>query len=124
MLEHLSFVGAGMVFWGIIVSPAPHLVRASFGLRLALVVASDVVNFVLGFALASAGRPPYAPYTQVARLWGLSPLDDVKLGGALMWVMGQMMYALPVLLLLSAILWRDEGRGESPRAPTAVRRSL
>jgi cytochrome c oxidase assembly factor CtaG len=123
-LEHVSFVGAGVVFWGVIVSPAPQLVRASFGLRLALVMAADVVNFVLGWTLASTGGPPYAPYTQVGRLWGLSPLDDVRLGGALMWVMGQMMYALPVLLLLSAILWGTGGRGERPGVPSAAHRSL
>jgi putative membrane protein len=123
-LEHVSFVGAGMVFWGVIASPAPGLVRASLGLRLALVLVADVVNFILGFALASAGRPLYAPYTTMARLWGLSPLDDVKLGGALMWVMGQMMYTIPVLLLLSAILSREGGRGESPQAPAPARRPL
>ena len=123
-LEHVSFVGAGMVFWGVIASPAPGLVRASLGLRLALVLVADVVNFILGFALASAGRPLYEPYTGVARLWDLSPLDDVKLGGAVMWVMGQMMYAIPVLLLLSAILSREGGRGGSPRTPIPARRPL
>ncbi len=59
----------------------------------------------------SAGRPFYVAYTTVGRLWGLSPLDDLRLGGALMWVMGQMMYAVPVLILINVILWRDGGRG-------------
>lgn len=119
-LEHLSLVGAGLVFWGVIVSPAPSLVRASLGLRLGLVVGVDIVNFALGFTLTSAGEPLYEPYTAVPRLWGLTPLEDVKLGGALMWVMGQMMYAVPVLLLLYAILRREGDRGESPRAPGTV----
>lgn len=109
--EHATFVAAGVIFWGVIVSPAPALVRASYGLRLALLLGADVVNFVLGFALAFAGRPFYTPYTEVGRLWGLSPLDDLKLGGALMWVMGQMMYAVPMLILINVILWRDKGRG-------------
>jgi len=119
--EHLSFAGAGTVFWGVIVSPAPGLVRASLGLRLALVVAADVVNFVLGFTLASAGRPLYLPYTVVPRLWGLTPLDDLKLGGALMWVMGQMTYAVAFLLLLYAMLRRDDVH---PRAAAPARRTL
>ncbi|HLJ58273.1 MAG TPA: cytochrome c oxidase assembly protein [bacterium] len=110
-MEHATFVTAGLIFWGVIVSPAPALVRASYGLRLALLLGADVVNFVLGFALAFAGRPFYTPYTDVGRLWGLSPLDDLKLGGALMWVMGQMMYAVPMLILINVILWRDKGRG-------------
>ncbi len=109
--EHATFIASGLVFWGVIVSPAPIFVRAALGLRLALLVGADIVNFVLGFALAFAGRPFYAAYATVPRLWGLSPLDDLKLGGALMWVMGQMMYAVPVLILVSVILWRDGGRG-------------
>ncbi|HEX4834845.1 MAG TPA: cytochrome c oxidase assembly protein [bacterium] len=122
--EHLSFVGAGLVFWGVIVSPAPIFVRASLGLKLAMLVGADVVNFVLGFALAFAGRPFYAPYTTVARLWRMAPLDDLRLGGAVMWVMGQMMYAIPVLILINIILWRDGGRAipgrPSGQPPTLI----
>lgn len=125
-VEHVSFVAVGMIFWGVIVSPAPRLVRASFGLRLGLIVAADLVNFLLGFGLAFAGRPLYGHYTGVARLWGLSPLEDLHLGGALMWVMGQMMYAVPALILLNVLLRRDgadrggggpawHGAGEDPR---------
>jgi len=113
-VEHLSFVLAGLVFWGVIASPAPKLVRASFGLRLGLVVAADLINFLVGFALAFAGRPFYRHYTQVPRLWGLSPLDDLHLGGGVMWVMGQMMYAIPVLILLSVLLRREDAPGSSP----------
>jgi len=109
--EHVSFVATGLIFWGVIVSPAPALVRASFGLRIALLLGADVVNFGLGFALAFAGQPWYTPYLDAARLWGLTPLDDLRLGGALMWVMGQMMYLVPVLVLLNVLLWRDKGRG-------------
>jgi cytochrome c oxidase assembly factor CtaG len=120
--EHLSFIAVGLVFWGVIVSPAPAMVRAPLGIRFAMLVGADVVNFVLGFALAVAGRPLYVPYTLVGRLWGLSPLDDLRLGGALMWVMGQMMYAVPVLILLNVILWRDGDR--RPRSRPRPRRLL
>jgi putative membrane protein len=111
-LEHVSFVCAGMVFWGVIVSPAPKLVRASYGVRLAMVMAADIVNFLLGFGLAFAGRPLYLPYLRAPRLWGLTALDDLHLGGAVMWTMGQMMYAVPMLILLNVLL-RREGAGDA-----------
>lgn len=108
-VEHWSFVVTGVIFWGVIVSPAPALVRAPLGIRFALLLGADVVNFLLGFGLTFAGRPFYTAYTAVPRLWGLSVLDDLHLGGVLMWVMGQMMYLIPVLILLNVILWRDGG---------------
>jgi len=114
-IEHISFVLTGVIFWGVIVSPAPALVRAPLGIRFALLVGADIVNFVLGFALTFAGHPFYTAYTEVPRLWGLSALDDLRLGGVLMWVMGQMMYLIPVLILLNVILWKD-GRGRGMRA--------
>lgn len=118
--EHLSFVVTGLIFWGVIVSPAPALVRAPLGIRFGLLIGADVVNFVLGFALTFAGRPFYSAYTAVPRLWGLSPLDDLHLGGVLMWVMGQMMYLIPVLILLNVILWRDGGRDRLRLNPSAA----
>lgn len=114
-VEHVSFLVTGVIFWGVIVSPAPALVRAPLGMRFALLIGTDIVNFILGFTLTFAGHPFYAAYTAVPRLWGLSALDDLRLGGVLMWVMGQMMYLIPVLILLNVILWRDTGRGGSVR---------
>ena len=120
VIEHLSFLVAGVVFWGVIVSPVPKLVRASWGIRLALVVAADVVNFLVGFALAFAGSPFYRHYVEVPRMWGLSPLDDLRLGGAVMWVMGQMMYTIPLLLLLSVFLRREDTRRPPPKPAVAT----
>ncbi|HKV46053.1 MAG TPA: cytochrome c oxidase assembly protein [bacterium] len=37
-VEHASFVMAGIVFWGVIVSPAPTLVQAGLGARLAMLL--------------------------------------------------------------------------------------
>jgi cytochrome c oxidase assembly factor CtaG len=106
--EHASFVAAGLMFWGVIVSPAPALVRAGLWVRIAMLFGAEVVNFVLGFALAFSGRVFYWPYTVVPHLWGLSALQDQKLGGGLMWVMGQMMYVIPMLILIAWVLGREE----------------
>jgi cytochrome c oxidase assembly factor CtaG len=119
-VEHLSFVGAGIIFWGVIVSPVPKLVRASYGLRLGLVIVADVINFLLGFALAFAGQPFYRHYAEIPRLWGLTPLNDLRLGGGVMWAMGQMMYAIPVLLLLRVMLRREDTGGPRPGTAAAV----
>ncbi|HLW60784.1 MAG TPA: cytochrome c oxidase assembly protein [bacterium] len=118
-LEHASFVAGGLLFWGIIASPSPRLAGASVGMRLVMIGVADVVNFMLGFYLAFADHPLYVYYTVVPRLWGLSPLDDLRLGGAAMWVMGQMMYAIPLLALLYWFLWRGgEREGASARPAT------
>jgi cytochrome c oxidase assembly factor CtaG len=114
-VEHASFVAAGLVFWGVLAAPSPQ--QASVGVRLVMVVGADVVNFALGSFFTFAEHPLYLPYTFVPRLWGLSPVDDLRLGGVLMWVVGQMMYAVPVLLLLYWLLWREERRPARPVRP-------
>ncbi|HLW60602.1 MAG TPA: cytochrome c oxidase assembly protein [bacterium] len=106
--EHASFVAVGLVFWGVIVSPAPTLVQADLGVRITMLFGTEVVNFLLGLALAFSDRVFYWPYTVVPHLWGLSALQDQKLGGSLMWVMGQMMYVIPLLILIAWFLGREE----------------
>jgi cytochrome c oxidase assembly factor CtaG len=119
LLQHASFILGGVAFWGVIVAPEPHLVRATLGHRLVMVLAASVLGWLLSFALALAERPLYPIYLEVPRLWGLSALDDLRLGGGVMWVIGNMMYGLTVLLLVIALMNREArqfGR-QAPEGP-------
>lgn len=47
-----------------------------------------------------APHPLYGVYAEAAALWGIDPLADQRLGGAIMWVGGGGLYAAVLLALL------------------------
>ncbi|HXX38663.1 MAG TPA: cytochrome c oxidase assembly protein [bacterium] len=106
-IEHASFVAVGLVFWGVVAFPGAR--RPALGWRFVMLMASNVVDFLVGLTFAFSNRPFYLPYTHVPRLWGFTPLADQRLGGLVMWVGGQMMYTVPMLALLYWWILRDPG---------------
>jgi hypothetical protein len=46
----------------------------------------------------------YPPYLSGHRLFGLSPLDDQALAGALMWVIVTFAYLIPALIMIAGLL--------------------
>lgn len=108
LVQHVTFVLGGLAFWEVIVAPEPRLVQATLGQRMALVLAANIAGWGLSFVLALSERPIYSAYVQRG-LWGLSPVDDLRLGGAVMWVWGNVIYGAALLLLFFAWM-RREGR--------------
>jgi cytochrome c oxidase assembly factor CtaG len=85
-LEHASFVLAGLLVWFQLVDPVRR--RAlSRGARLALATAVFAAGQVLTTILLFSPEPPYDAYAmQEERLFGISPLTDQRLAGAVMMV--------------------------------------
>jgi len=90
-LQHASFLISAVVFWSVLLSPAPRNPPAIQ--RLVMVGASAVAQFLPAFALSVADRVLYAPSLEVPRLWGWSALDDQRWAGVLMWVSMNLAYA-------------------------------
>jgi len=104
-LQHLSFLGTGVVFWSVLLSPAPR--NPTPGQRLVIVGTSAVAQFLPGFVLAVADRVLYAPYLETPRLWGWSPLDDQRWAGVMMWVSMNLAYAAAALWVATRWLRSD-----------------
>lgn len=108
-LQHASFLGSAVVFWGVLLSPAPR--NPTRGQRLVMVGVSAVLQFVPAFVLSVADRVLYAPYLEVPRLWGWSALDDQRWAGVLMWVGMNLAYALTALWVVWPWLRSEAVRG-------------
>lgn len=108
VLQHLLFLGTGLAFWGVIASPYPAVVQASYGRRIAMLLAAAIGNWAVSLILALAKRPLYHPYEEAPRLWGFTPLADQTFGAALMWVMSNMMYVGAIVLIVFVLLRREE----------------
>jgi len=103
-LEHLSFVVTGILVWTQLVDPAGHRrlrrpQRILFGLAM-LVLAQPVVDMLL-----FSSSTQYARYADPAnRLFGISPLTDQRLAGAVMMVEQLLTVGTCVALLLRPYL--------------------
>jgi len=86
ILEHLSFVLFGLLYWWPMFSPVKEgLPRLSIGGQILYLFFGSMPMVLLGAGLTFA-PPLYAPYLYAPRVWGLSPATDQQLGGLLMWV--------------------------------------
>lgn len=105
--EHASFFLAGIVFWWPVVQPAPY---SRWSVPVYLFLATLPCDALSAF-LVFCGHVVYRPYLSVrGGLFGLSPLDDQALAGALMWVTVTFAYLIPALLLTARLLSSERTR--------------
>lgn len=101
---HVSTFGAAVWLWsGLLDRSSRHPVAAAFGS-----IASTVQMGLLGAIITFAPRALYAPHASTTLAWGLSPLADQQLGGAIMWIPGCAAFLLVALFAL----WGAMERGE------------
>ena len=99
--EHASFFVAGTVFWW----PAVHsgFEAQSWSVPIYLFLATLPCDALSAF-LAFYDHVVYPPYSLGHRHFGLSPLDDQALAGALMWVIVTFAYLIPALIMIARLL--------------------
>ncbi len=83
-LEHLSFLLVGLLVWTLLIDPLPQK-RLTVRTRILVALVLFALGNVLADTLIIAPHTLYSAYsTQPDRLWGLSPLTDQRLAGAVM----------------------------------------
>ena len=87
---HLLFIGAAVLLWWPVTSPAPSLPALSPPLGMLYLFLVQLPMQLLGAIITFADDPLYPWYAAAPRTWGLSVLDDQKVGGLLMWVPGNL----------------------------------
>lgn len=115
-LQHLSFVGSGLLFWWPVVHPAPTRRRLSYAWALAYLFAASLQSSALGMLITYAPAPWYPAYTVETNPLALSALEDQRFAGLVMWVGGGLTYLLAILGVLGGMAVADE------RATAAERR--
>jgi len=83
-LEHLCYLGAGIVLWWPVFQDAPQ--RLSSGAKALYLAAAFFFASPLGLLLSLLGRPIYTFYEQAPRLWGIDALRDQRIAGVTMTV--------------------------------------
>jgi putative membrane protein len=121
-LEHLSFLGAGLLFWWPVVQPWPSTPRwPRWSIPLYLFCATLPCDVLSAF-LAFCGRVVYVSYLSGPRTFGMSPLQDQECASAFMWVSVTLVLLLPAVIVTMEILspprtnWQQEPRAVSAAA--------
>src|SRR5437588_4448737 len=86
--EHALYLIAGYLYFLPLIGREPIRWRVSYPTRIFLLFVSMPVDAFTGLVLGSEGRNPFPGLAEQRPGWAPSPLTDVHIGGAVMWVGG------------------------------------
>jgi cytochrome c oxidase assembly factor CtaG len=113
--EHALYLVVGYLYLLPLVGSEPIRWKLSYPVRLIFLFIAMPVDAFTGVALGSYSSDPFPVTSGMrTRTWGPSPLDDVHIGGAVMWVGGSaIMFVLIMLVFLGWSRRSDatDGRG-------------
>jgi putative membrane protein len=108
VLEHLSFLVAGSLYWWHLLSPIRSRLRLAGLGPIAYMASTKLFVGALGMGLAFAPATLYAYYQHRARVWGLSVADDQSLAGIVMAVEQSLVMGVALVVLFIAALTESE----------------
>jgi putative membrane protein len=97
-LEHIAFFAAGIVVWLPVLETLPAPEWFGTGPKLAYIAVVRLVETLLGNVFVWSGSVFYGVYDRGDELWGISPLQDQNLAGAVMMIEGS-------LVTITALAW-------------------
>jgi putative membrane protein len=109
-LQHLTFLGAALLFWWPVVGADPARWRLPHPVRLFYLFLAMPQNSFLGIALMSAPAALYPHYLTNLRTWGPTPAVDQSVGGMLMWVGGDVVFLLAMGFVVAAWVRAEDRR--------------
>ena len=108
LLEHASFFSAGVAVWWPLIQPVPMRRPLTGMWPIAYVGTAKFGLAALGLYVTWSGTAIYTYYGQVPRIWGLSPVEDQNIGGALMMVEQSLTFVLVLVAVFVRMLARSE----------------
>jgi cytochrome c oxidase assembly factor CtaG len=112
-VQHVCFLGTGLLFWWPVVQPWPSRLRWPRWTMIPYLLFADIQNTALSAFLIFSERVLYPTYAAVPRLWGITALDDQAAAGAIMWVPGSVIFLVPVAMIAIRLL--DPARTRSAK---------
>jgi putative membrane protein len=110
---HLLFMVVAVIMWWPVMSPLEEVPALPLGVRMLYLFLVGIPMQIVAAIITFADTPLYSWYVVAPRTWGLTALDDQRLGALLMWVPGGMWFwgAMSVVFFRWA---KEEGKGEVP----------
>jgi putative membrane protein len=112
--EHAWFFVSALIFWSVVIDPAPFRGTLGYAARLPyLLVAGAAQNTILGGLLSFSTRLLYGAYAHAPERLGLDPLTDQRVGGAVMWAVGDLVFLAAASV--SFFLWLAQEEAQQRR---------
>ena len=108
-VEHLSYLGAGLLLWWPVVQTLPH--RLASGTKAAYLFAAFVLGSPLGLLLALLPGAVYDFYRDGPGLWGLDAETDQQLAGITMASEQAVVFFAAFTVFFLRFLREEEARG-------------
>jgi cytochrome c oxidase assembly factor CtaG len=107
VLEHLWFIVTALLFWSCVIDPEPFRAPLPYAARIVfLLLAGAAQNTILGGLLAFSTRLLYRSYEGRPERYGIDAVLDQRVGGAIMWVPGDLIFLAAASV--SFFLWLSE----------------
>ena len=108
VLEHVSFVLAGSLYWWHLLSPIRSRRRLQGMGPIVYMGTTKLFVGALGMGLAFAPAALYPYYVHHARVWGISAVDDQSIAGLIMAVEQSLVMGVALVVLFIAALSESE----------------
>ena len=119
-LEHVSMLGASLLFWWVVLQPIGRR-RVDGGSAVLLVFATKVQAATLGALITFVPIPLYPVYEAGAAAYGMTLMQDQHLAGLIMGTVGGLVYLFTGAVIFLSWLRGIERRGRPPGASSTER---
>jgi putative membrane protein len=92
IVQHLCFLVSATIMWWPLMSTMPELPRLSYPQQMLYAITMALPMSVLAIVLTYADSSLYPAYASAPRIWGITPIEDQRYGGLLMWIPGGMIF--------------------------------
>lgn len=94
VVEHVWFLTTALLFWSVVIDPIPFSATLPYSARIFfLLLAGAAQNTILGGLLTFSTRLLYGSYAEgQPERHGIDAVTDQRIGGAIMWVPGDLIF--------------------------------
>jgi putative copper resistance protein D len=111
IFEHGLYLFVALLFWWPVVGADPSPWRLPHPARVGYLFLGMPQSSVLALAIISAPAALYPHYETLVRPWGPTPLADQQLAGGIMWVVGDALFLVAMILAIWVWLRAEEREG-------------
>ena len=109
-LEHLVFLVIGYMFWRHVFGTDPNRYQMHQGVQFLYLFLAIPIDTFTGLALDQTGHELFPAYVAFHRTWGPLPVQDLHIGGVLMWVGGDTLMLWPMIPVALGWMHLEERR--------------